>query len=295
MSERFESASLGEYYDEAEGESQFEEYEEGFEEDGAEDDSFMTQVVGGSPVIANRADADGFEQVDELSDLGEESWDESDSLEAAVADALEADSSDEFVRRLRRVGRTIGRVARTIAPIARAIPLPQAQAVARVASIAGRLLADGADEMDLLDELTDQFEDGGDLDAAAPVLAALSIRRTMPRVGQLSRTTRQRLVRGVTQATRTLARTQGAQGVRATARILQNVQRSVRQQRIPARALPRAVQQTAARIASNPAAVARLAGRTTTAGRYAHASHCPRCGGTRTLHLRGPVRIIITR
>jgi hypothetical protein len=302
MSERYESAPVGDYAEEAEGEAGFEEYEESYEEDGAEEDSFVTRVVGGG---------DSLDQLDQMTDFGEDNWDQTDSLDAAIADALGADSNDEFFGKLKKIGRAIGSVARVVAPIASAIPIPQAQLVGRIAGIAGKMLADGADEMDALDELADLAEQQDNLDAAAPVLAALAIRRTMPRVGQLPRATRQQLVKGVSHAARTLGRAQGAQGVKAVPRIVQNAQRSVRQQRISARALPRTVQQTATKVANNPAAVARLAGSTMPAGRHhhlhGHPAHCPRCGTTattttggygyplRTVYVRAPARIIVTR
>jgi len=59
------------------------------------------------------------------------------AMEEAIADALEADDSDEFLRRVsrgirsaanmaRQVGRGVGQAARVVSPIASAIPLPQA-------------------------------------------------------------------------------------------------------------------------------------------------------------------------
>lgn len=321
MSERYESAPVGDYMEEAEAEAHFEEFEDGFEEDGAEEDGFTASVVGGAGQSPHNLDQ--IDQWDQMADLGSDNWDQNDAVDSAVADALASDNQDEFIGKLRNIGRAIGKVARVVAPIAGAIPLPFTQVVAQAANMAGKLLADGADEFEAMDSLADQLDQLDNLDAAAPVVAALALRRTMPRVGQLPRATRQQLVRGVTQATRTLARTQGAQGVRAVPRIVQNAQRSVRQRRIPARALPRAVLQTANRVAQNTAAVNRLAnslrstarsypagqagyaggqagyaGGHTSAHQAVQGGACPHCGGSggmRTVYVRGPARIIVNR
>ena len=191
-------------------------------------------------------------------------------MEEAIADALDADDSDEFLRRLsrgirtaasiaQRVGRGVGQVARTVGPIASAIPLPQAQLIGRVANIAGRLLADGADEFAALDEMLAFAEDEHAVDAAAPVIAGLTIRTIMPRAARLNRTTRRQLVRSVSQSTRALARRQGPQAVRAVPRVVQAVQRTAQRHRMPVQQLPQAVRRAAARVASNPNLVRRLA------------------------------------
>ena len=193
-----------------------------------------------------------------------------DAMEEAVADALDADDSDEFLRRIsrgirtaasiaRRVGRGVGQVARVVGPIASAIPLPQAQLIGRVANIAGRLLADGADEFAALDEMLEFAEDEHAVDAAAPVIAGLTIRTIMPRAARLNRATRRQLVRSVSQSTRALARRQGPQAVRAVPRVVQAVQRTAQRHRMPAQQLPQAVRRAAARVASNPNLVRRLA------------------------------------
>src|SRR5215471_8418864 len=129
-------------------------------------------------------DMDAYDEFDV--DEADEDMDTLDTMEEAFADALEAEDSDEFLRRVRRglrsavrvarsVGRGIGQVARVVAPIASAIPLPQAQAIARVARVAGRVLADGADEFEAIDALVDLAEDEDVMDAAAPAIASMAI------------------------------------------------------------------------------------------------------------------------
>ncbi|MFM0052530.1 serine/threonine-protein kinase [Caballeronia grimmiae] len=313
MSDRFDNDAMGDlFYETAEGPSQYEGFEDdGFDEGDQGDDDEFTRVVTGAGV-GNGA-AVGADEFDEMEDLGDMDaggeWDSPNSFEDAVADALEAEDADEFFRRLRRiarsaanvarsVGRGVGQVARVVGPIASAIPLPQAQAIGRVANIAGRLLADGADEFEALDELIDWAEEEDNLDAAAPVIAGLALRRNMPGVSRLPQPARRRLVRGVTQATRTLARRQGPQAARAIPRIVQNAQRAVRQRRIPARALAQVVRQTAARVAANPQAARRLSAPLASGGGFARpgasgGGSCPHCGRRRTIVMRGPVRLTI--
>lgn len=230
-----------------------------------------------------------------------ESVDSIDVMEEAIADALEAEDSDEFLRRFRQalnvarqVGRGIGSVARVVAPIARAIPHPAAQAVSRVASVAGRLLADGADEFEALDEMLAFAEEEDAVDAAAPVIAGLTIRTMMPRAARLNRTTRRQLVRSVSQSTRTLARRQGAPAIRAIPRVVQAVQRTAQRRRVPAQQLPQAVRRATATVASNPRLISRLAQATRQASsvtrRYSTRAST---GIPQRLVIRGPVEIMI--
>lgn len=303
MQDRFETDVMDDlFYEAAEGPARMAdellEFDE-FEEDGFEE-----------------FEEDAFEEFDEDEFAGDYASDEDamDALEEAVADALAADDADEFFRRLwrgvRRVGRTVGRVARrvggvvgriarTVAPIASAIPLPWTQAIGRVAGIAGRLMADEMDEFDAFDELADLADDEEALDAAAPVIAGLTIRRTVPGVSRLPRPVRRQLVRSVTQATRTLARRQGAEGARAVPAVVGRATRVVVRRGAPARVLPQAVARTTARVARRPRVVRRLAQaapRAALPGAPA-ATTIRRRGGAlgrgRTLQLRGPVRITI--
>lgn len=247
---------------------------------------------------------------DELdADLGDTFSDDAanplDAMEAAIADALDAEDSDEFLRRVaqgvrraagiaRQVGRGVGQVARVVGPVASMIPLPQAQAIGAIANIAGRLLADGADEFEALDELLAFAEEEDAVDAAAPIIAGLTVRTIVPRANRLNRSTRRQLVRSVRQSTQTLARRQGARSVRAVPRVVQAVQRTAQRRRVPAQQLPQAVRRATARVARNPRLVSRLARATQ------HASSVTRRYSTRTrrgipqrLVIHGPVEITI--
>jgi hypothetical protein len=253
---------------------------------------------------------DGFEAMEDWADTdayAEE--DVIDGLEDAVADALGADDTDEFFRRLARgirnvargavrvarpVAPVVGRIARTVAPIASAIPLPWTQAIGRVAGVVGRLTADEADEFEALDEMFDFAEDEGAIDAAAPVIAGLTIRSTMPGVSRLPRPARRQLVHSVTQATRTIARRQGPQAARAVTPIVRSVQRAAQQRRLPARAVPATISRTAARVARSPQTARRLAARAGAAVSAARrGTGCPTCGRAGCYTLRGPVTISI--
>jgi hypothetical protein len=201
----------------AQGYDDFDEFDDGFDDDGFDDFDSPAETANAYD------DFDGYDDYDALDD--------------AVADSLDAGDGDEFFRRLgriargaanvaQRVGRGVGQAARVVGPIASMIPLPQAQMIGRIANVAGRLLADGADEFEAFDELVDGLDDDG-VDAAAPVLAGLAIRRALPAVARAAAPVRRQAVRQVTQAIRTATRRQGAPAARAVARVAANVRRAV--------------------------------------------------------------------
>lgn len=319
------------YYDEAEGPARhhFDEYDE-FSETGG--DEFFRSIIGGIGRVVGGLAGGGGDQYDEFDELEEyEAYDEFegeaeealDAMEEAVVDALAAEDSDEFFRRLARgIGRVargavniarraapiVGQIARTVAPIASVIPLPQAQAIGRIANVVGGLMADEADEFEALDELFDLAE-FDDIDAAAPVIAGLTIRSRMPGVARLPRAERRRIVRSVTQATRTVARRQGPQAARAIPGVVRSVQTAVRQRRIRPRATAQAITRTAGRVARSPQLARQLTARAAASAprsgrtglRHAHArpvagrggaAVCPHCRG-RQFSLQGPVTISI--
>jgi hypothetical protein len=163
-----------------------------------------------------------------------------------------------------------------------------------MAQVAGRVLADGADEFAALDTMLAFAEDEHAIDAAAPVIAGLTMRTTMPRVARLPRTTRRQLVRSVSQSTRTLVRRQGPYAARAVPRVVQAVQHTAQRRRMPVQQLPQALRRTMARIASNPTLVRRLAGghphtASTTQQRRVRLEP----GVPQRLVIRGPVEITI--
>jgi hypothetical protein len=323
------------YYDEAEGPARhhFNEYDNEYDEFGEEEgDEFLRNIIGGlgravGGLIGGGGDVfDEYDEFDEYDAYDTDEYEDMDALDAmekAVVDALEAEDTDEFFRRLRRgLGRVarvargavrtvghgiraaapiVGQIARTVGPIASLIPHPHpaAQAVGRLASVAGRVLP--ADEFDTMEDLFDFAEDEDAIDAAAPVIAGLTILRTMPGVARLPRAQRRQIVRSVTQATRTVARRQGPQAARAIPGVVRTVQTAVRRRRIQPRAAAQAITRTAARVAGSPQMARQMTSRAGTAARPGRSmvrrrtgsgGACPTCRGQRYA-LRGPVTISI--
>src|SRR6266568_5658784 len=224
------------------------------------DDDLMEDLMSDAaegPAHSRHALDEGDEMTDELEELDEgdedaleDEGDEfevdeaemADEMEEAVADALEAEDTDEFFRRLRNIARrvapVVGRIARTVAPIASAIPIPQAQLIGRAAGLLGRLMADEADEMEALDELTDLAEEEEGIDAAAPLIAGLAIRSAMRGAARLPRPARRQLVRATTTATRQLARRHGPRAVAAVPGIVRQARRIAVRRGLPAQRVP---------------------------------------------------------
>ncbi|CCI20276.1 conserved hypothetical protein [Microcystis aeruginosa PCC 9807] len=291
-------AQGGDYYDSYDAGDEFGEYDLAE----ADDDAFIGGLI---------RSGQGF---DEMEDWGEQGYDSGfDALEDALADALAEEDTDEFFRRLGRIARNVGRrvgqvagrvgrgigsVARVVGPIASMIPLPQAQLIGRIANVAGRLLADEADEFEALEDLFDLAQTEDAIDAAAPFVSAVALRTAMPNISRLPRQTRRQLVSSVSQATRTLARRQGPAAARAVPRIVRGVSRTVAQRGLPARSVAPAVRRAAARVAQSPRTVRRLARPLTTRSRPGRRSMsggrpCPTCGRSHSYRLRGPVTIRI--
>lgn len=321
MSDRFYADSMEDLaLDEAEGAADLSDDAADYGDLDAGDDSdeFLRTIIGGVGRIAGGllgggGGGDGFDEMD----LGDDEFDAADefaesegadydSFEDAVADALETEDTDEFFRRIARiarsVGRGVGRVARVVAPIASAIPIPQVQAVGRIAGLLGRAMFDGGDEFDALDEVFDEAEADNAIDGAAPIIAGLTIRSRMPGVARAPQAVRRQLVRSVAAATRTIARRQGPRAARAVPAVVGRVQQAVRRRALPARRAPQAVRQIAQRVARSPRLARGLAQQTrpqaapppgrvrrTTAG----AAAAPGGRRLRTFNLRGPVQITI--
>ncbi|TRU87270.1 MAG: hypothetical protein EWV76_01750 [Microcystis novacekii Mn_MB_F_20050700_S1] len=291
-------AQRGDHYNRYDAGDEFGEYDLAE----ADDDAFIGGLI---------RTGQGF---DEMEDWGEQGYDSGfDALEDALADALAEEDTDEFFRRLGRIARSVGRrvgqvagrvgrgigsVARVVGPIASMIPIPQAQLIGRIANVAGRLLADEADEFEALEDLFDLAETEDAIDAAAPFVSAVALRTAMPNISRLPRQTRRQLVSSVSQATRTLAHRQGPAAARAVPRIVRGVSRTVAQRGLPARSVAAAVGRAAARVAQSPRTVSRLARPLTTTSRPGSRSMsrgrpCPTCGRSHSYRLRGPVTIRI--
>lgn len=238
-----------------------------------------------------------FDELDDGGQLFEE--DAYDALEAVVADALGADEVDEFLagiarglagllrggaraiprvaQRARNVVGTAQRVAaqvqqrghqikpvlNLISGVAGQIPGPTGQAIGQVTQALSDSMpdfADDADEMDMLDALSDWLEDEGDaaIASVAPVMAGLALRRAMPTIARLPRPAQRQVVQSVSQAARTLVRQRGPQALPALVPIVRSAQQTVRQQRLPMRAMPTAIRQRTAQAARSPQRLQRL-------------------------------------
>ena len=231
-------------------------FEEGYEEDFQ--DSFEEDF-----------EEDDFNEYEEAEDL-----DALDALNAVVADALDTKETGDFLHHV-------------------ASGLPRATSVARQV---GRLVAEGADEFEVLDEMLNLAEAREDLDAAIPIIAGLTIRTTMPRVSRLPRSTRRQLVRSVSQSTRMLTRRLGTEAVRAVPCVVGAVQRTAQRQRMPTSQIPEAVRHTTARVAQDGNLVRRLV-RSSRPTRIQIGKTSCRCQNRRKkprrILIRGPVEIII--
>ena len=160
--------------------------------------------------------------------------------------------------------------------------------------------AQGADEMDVFEDLADWYEEE-QADEALPVLAGVAARaalRPLIRRGAAvaGRAVRRQLVRGATQAARSLVRRQGPQAVRALPRIARSVGRTAARRGVRPTALPTAIRQTAARVAAQPGLARRLSRPTVAVSRGPARRLGVRSGGVpRRLVVRGPVEIIVRR
>ena len=196
-------------------------------------------------------------------------------LEAAIAEALDAQGPEEFFARL------LGGVGRLAAQPARATrrqsawgrrrgarPASQDGASGRTGTRGsltevmrrlGRYLAEGIDEREALSDLADLFAEEG-LDEALPVLGGLAARALLRPLsaGRIGAPLRRQLVESATQAARTLAGRAGTEAVGALPRLAQSIGRTAGRRDVRPSALPQALRRTAVQVASQPALLARL-------------------------------------
>lgn len=280
------------FFDAAEGPSQSQ-YDD-FDALDDNNDEFMRTILGGlgnlvGGMLGGGNQADEFDAAGDVGDT-----DVGDAMEAAVADALQVDGTDEFLQNIAGVARglfqtarnavpLIGRAARLVAPIASVIP-GVGSVAGPIAGILSNLAADGADDLDALDEMF-ALADAGDLDAAGPVISGLTLRTLMPQVRRLPPAQRRALVRSVNRATRTLA---ARQAHRAVPQVVRLVQQGVARRRIAPTAMPRAIRQTATRLVQNPRTLRRLVQLAPRRLRRPYPRPYPQ-----QLRLRGPVTITI--
>jgi hypothetical protein len=251
------------FYEEAEGAAEFGDEEEEWEGlEAAEESDFGEEEeweAGADAYLEEEFEEEGIEELDAF---GEDYAFEGveDAFEDMMAYALEAEDTDEFFRRikriasrigggLKRVGSVVGRVARVAAPIARLIPHPYARAASTALGLLGRLRAEGASEQEALEAFAElaMYDE-----AAIPIVGGLAARSLVRRAGaRLPVQARRQLVRGMTAAAKTLTARKGPKAIRALPRIVASVRRTAAVRRTPVRALPQIVKRTVARVASS--------------------------------------------
>jgi hypothetical protein len=258
----------------------------------------------------------GDDLADEFDDAADDFDDAADEIDDAVAEVLQADDADEFLGGLRNVLKKIAPIVSKVAPL---LPIPGAGIIGKAADIVSKVAADEADEMDAIDDLADLGDEFDSVDPVAPVVAGLAIKKAIPAVARLPHGARKQLVKAATAATKHVARHHGPAAARAMPAIVRHARRTAAKQGAPASALPQIVRRTAAQVARSPQLVRRMAqtsqrmrsapgmgsmgtgmGRRNRRHRRQHGfggfgggASMSGAGGSRSLSLRGPVRITI--
>jgi hypothetical protein len=203
---------------------------------------------------------DSFELADAADGVEFDAAEVMDELEDAAAEALEADDADEFLGNLWKGIRSVAKkVAPIVSQIAPLLPIPGAGLIGKAADIVGQVAADEADEFDAFDAMIDLADEADSFDAAAPIAAALAIRKALPQAARLPHAQRKQLVKATSVATRHIANRHGPAAVAAVPAIVRHARRVAVQKGVPARQLPHLVRQTAAKVARSPQLVRRFA------------------------------------
>jgi hypothetical protein len=254
--DRYEEDTFDELgFDEAEGSA------DGYDEmDGADEADEMDEADGYDEMdeIDSADEYDEMDEADEFDvmDEGDESDESDEEWDRLLAQALGAEDSDEFFRRIanvaRRVARgvrgampAIGRIARAVGPVASLIP-GVGTAIGGVANVVGQLMADEASEEEALDAFAELAVRNNE---AIPIVAALAARRVLgSAAARMPVAARAAAVRTVRQAARQLVHRRGPTAIRALPRIARSVQRTGVARRTPPTVRPRVLAQTARRV-----------------------------------------------
>ena len=262
--DEFDEADEADGYEEADEGDEYDEAEEGDEYETASYD----EMDGGDAYDEGDEfdEGDGF---DEGAEGDEEAWDE------AMAYALGAEDSDEFIRRIargvrraatavRRAAPTIGRIARAVAPVAGLIP-GVGTAIGGVANVVGQLMADEASEEETLAAFAELAVRNR---AAIPLAAGLATRRVLgPAAARMPQAARVQAVRTVRRAANQLVARGGPTAIRALPRIANSVRRTAVARRTPPLVRPRVLAGTARRVAGRQPNLRRQLTRPLPAGR----------------------------
>ncbi|MGM4915036.1 hypothetical protein [Rhizobium sp. 768_B6_N1_8] len=256
----YDEADEGDEYDDADEGDEFEEADEGDEYEASSYD----EMDGGDEMDeVDEYEGDGFDEGEE------EAWDE------AMAYALGAEDTDEFIRRVargvrrvatavRRAAPTIGRIARAVAPVASLIP-GYGTAIGRVANVVGQLMADEASEEESLAAFAELAVRNR---AAIPLVAGMAARRVLGRAAaRMPQAARLQAVRTVRRAANQLVARGGPTAIRALPRIANSVRRTAVARRTPPSMRPRVLAGTASRVTGRQHGLRRQLTRPLPAGR----------------------------
>lgn len=293
----------------------------GLEEFENEDDEMDPYESEGEEALISEDDfGDGMEAElsEEFAEVSTRS-ESADALDRAVADALREESVSRFLQRLvQGLGRTPLRTQphqkdtplstpttprRTLRKREQMGTAPQAATRIRtqidpVVLVLKRVLStQPMNDHPVFNQLLDWIEETNSAEMAAPIIAGLAIRSTIPQVAQFSRSNRIQLVKGISQAIRELAQRQGNYAIRAIIPILGSVQKVARHRQLPIRELTFAIRRTARQVAANADLVHRLIrpGQQSSSKQKQPVAvqHQQTSRGVQRLIVNGPVEIII--
>jgi hypothetical protein len=290
------SSSADEPFEEAAA-SEAEHDEDNYGEDNALEDARVEETdtfeEGGEEAFIGEDDFEEEEEQEEPTNPYSEG--ELDALEESMADAIAGRNADEFFRTLLRgVGQIAGLTQRDATRVsqashragtahrggeevtegaARVSTTPRregsaAQDASHSPNPLGHFLRllrqhqrQGFDEIDSLEELADEFAEGG-VDEALPVLAGLAARAVLRPVAgrsanRVNGPLRRRLIHSAIQTARALVRRRGPEGIRALPRIIRRVARRAARQGLRPEALPQAIRRTAAQMLAQPGIASR--------------------------------------
>ncbi|WP_299414687.1 hypothetical protein [Acaryochloris sp. IP29b_bin.148] len=245
------------FYEEADGLSEMD-YDDDFEDE--YDDDFEDAFEAYDDF---EDDYDAFEAYDDFED-------DYDAFDYIVAEALGTDDLDEFWGKLvkgikllkKHVGPKIrkvaGRVGKKILGKKRYKKFKRSKfgKVWRWVNKKALGADEFVDEFEELDELVDYIDDLEELDAAAPVIAGLAIRKTIPGVSRLPKSKRIKLVKKVKNSTKMLGRRRGVKATKAMPKVVQ-VAKAVSNK--TGQPVTKTIPKTTAKVAKSPTTTRRLA------------------------------------
>jgi hypothetical protein len=220
-----------------------------------------------------------------------------DAIGQVLGSVLGAEDEDEFFGKLfsgaknliKKAAPFVGKIARGAAPILSMIPHPAAQVAGRVASVLGKLKAEGASVEDALEAVAELAARDP---RALPVVVGLASRSVIKNRGaSMPPAQRQQIAKTMNRAARTLVGSGGPKAIRALAKITQSVKRTASARGASAALQPRAIARTVAKVA-NPSLLRRLSAPSQRAQGFAHRTNGGN-GGSRTFSVPRPAMITI--